>query len=191
MNLARALLIAIPVCATAACGAGSISPGDLPEPGQAVAFARIEVEGIRMSRLAIHRAVEGGTKRGMQIASIRARQGTHTYAVYLEPGQYAVHGVLDSADLEDGVPTGMGGVLLFDITPKRASYFGSFRMLTGFQIANAVTGTDRMAPAATAEQPGPQPEPDAAPGAEPSPEPEPEPGDSFEEEWQAAPTGND
>jgi hypothetical protein len=201
---AGALLVAFALAGLAGCGASTIQPGDLPEPGQAVAFARIDVSGIRMSRLAVHRALEGGAKRGPQAGSIRARQGRHTYALYLDPGQYAVYGVLDPSEIENGVPTGPGGILLFDVRPERASYFGSFRMLTesgmvsvadlgqpafeaarkqfarkypvlasGFEVVNAVAGTDQLAPEAAADEPAPAS------------------GDGFEDEWNAAPGDDD
>jgi hypothetical protein len=114
----------------AACGARAVGAGDLPEPGQAVAFAQIDVAGIRMSRLAIREVVAGGAKQGATVATIKARQGRNVYAVYLAPGQYAVSGVLTPGDIENGIPSGRGGVLLFEVAPKTASYFGTFRPLT-------------------------------------------------------------
>jgi hypothetical protein len=206
MSCVRTLLISVALLGVSACGAGTISQGDLPEPGQAVAFARIEVSGIRMSRLAIHRAVAGGAERGPQVATIKARLGSRTYAVYLDPGQYAIHGVLEPGDIKDGVPSGTGGILLFDVTAKTASYFGSFRMLTesgrlsvadlgepAYETARrefaeqhpvlkagfAVVNAIARTDRMTPEKPADQPEPDAAPET------------SFEDEWKAAPAEND
>lgn len=112
----------------ACCGSGAQQPAGFPEPGQTVAFAQIRVAGMRASTLTIREVDESGSGAGGRVAAIRARQGTRTYAIFLPPGQYSVAGVQDPGDPVGGGSL-MGGTLVFEIAPGKASYFGAFDML--------------------------------------------------------------
>lgn len=113
---------------TVCCGSGGQQPAVFPEPGQTVAFAQIRVAGMRASPLTIREVDESGSGAAGKVATIRARQGTQTYPIFLPPGQYAVSGVQDPGDPSGGGSL-MGGTLVFEIGPGQASYFGSFEML--------------------------------------------------------------
>jgi hypothetical protein len=107
------------------CGGRDDQSTALPKPGQTVAFAQIRVTGMRSSVLTIREVDESGP--AGKAAVIRARQGIATYRVFLAPGQYAVTGVKDPGDREGGGMT--GGTFVFEITPGKAGYFGTFDML--------------------------------------------------------------
>lgn len=107
---------------TAGCGASEEPTATFPEPGETVGFAQIRVAGMRASTLTIREVDESGT--AGKAATIRAQKGASTYPVFLPPGQYAVTGVKDP-----GGETLMGGTLVFEIAPGKASYFGTFDML--------------------------------------------------------------
>jgi hypothetical protein len=113
---------ALTILLAAGCGGRDEPAAAFPEPGETVAFARIRVAGMRASTLAIREVDESGP--AGKAATIRAQQGARTYPVFLPPGQYAVAGVQD--------PSGeslMGGTLVFEIAPGKATYFGTFDML--------------------------------------------------------------
>ncbi|MBW2277900.1 MAG: hypothetical protein JRF63_10430 [Deltaproteobacteria bacterium] len=118
--------VALAVTLAVACGGREEQATTFPKPGETVAFVQITVAGIRSSRLVIREVDEKGP--AGRAVTIRARQGTKTYPVSLPPGQYAVTGVEDPGDGKSGGSL-MGGTLVFEIAPGKASYIGAFDML--------------------------------------------------------------
>ncbi len=111
------------------CTARGARPGDRPEPGLTVAFARASVENMRASKLILCKAERVAAGRAVPVAEVALRSGTGTYATFLEPGRYAVPGVIPAEQLDRPLEAERG-TLVFELEAGAGNYIGSYYPLT-------------------------------------------------------------
>ncbi|MFO8072449.1 MAG: hypothetical protein R6V85_11300 [Polyangia bacterium] len=135
-HLSAKTTILIAAALALCCTARGVRPGDRAEPGQTVAFARASVEGMRASKLLICEAERVAAGRAVPVAEVALKSGTGTYATFLEPGRYAVPGVMRAEQLDRPLEAERG-TLVFDLEAGASNYIGSYWPLTesGRQIA--------------------------------------------------------